>query len=260
MEDPERLSDGEDLGAALLASARADAPSRASRKRSAAALGVAVGATLTTGAAGAGASGLAGGGAASSMGLVKVVALAAVGLSATAGLVVAARPTRSASPISTSVPAPNSSAPFLRDGAPSMPPPPASSDAPTLVVETPASSTIAPAIVPKSIRPRPLPAVTDDAPPPASSESAIVRELRSLDVAKAALERRDPDGALRALESYDRTFAAGATLQTEASVLRVEALLARGDTAEARRLATDMLARDPAGPHARRLRTIATEP
>jgi hypothetical protein len=40
-------------------------------------------------------------------------------------------------------------------------------------------------------------------------------------------------------------------------VLRTEALLARGDSAAARRLARDLLARDPSGPHAQRLRTIA---
>lgn len=95
-----------------------------------------------------------------------------------------------------------------------------------------------------------------------ASESPVARELRALDVAKAALERRDADGALRALEMYDRTFAAqgGGMLRTEANVLRVEALLVRGDTAEARRLASELLARDPGGPHARRLRTIAAQP
>jgi uncharacterized protein HemY len=40
-------------------------------------------------------------------------------------------------------------------------------------------------------------------------------------------------------------------------VLRVEALLARGDRPAARTLAEALLARDPSGPHARRLRTLA---
>jgi hypothetical protein len=86
--------------------------------------------------------------------------------------------------------------------------------------------------------------------------SPLAQELRSLDEARSALAQGDAPGALTLLDRHDRTFPTG-PLRTEARMLRVEALLARGDRASARRLATDLLARDPSGPHARRLRTIA---
>lgn len=95
--------------------------------------------------------------------------------------------------------------------------------------------------------------------PPATSEaleSPLTRELRSLDEARRALDQGNASGALAALDRHDRAFPAG-TLQTEADILRTEALLARGDTVAARALASELLARDPSGPHARRLASIA---
>ena len=65
--------------------------------------------------------------------------------------------------------------------------------------------------------------------------------------------------ALLELDRHDRTFPNG-PLRTEATVLRAEALLAHGETARAKRLAQDLLARDPNGPSARRLRTITEAP
>ncbi len=48
MNDPKRLVEGDDLGAALLGSAREDRPAFGSRERAAAALGLAVGAAAMT--------------------------------------------------------------------------------------------------------------------------------------------------------------------------------------------------------------------
>jgi hypothetical protein len=80
-----------------------------------------------------------------------------------------------------------------------------------------------------------------------------------LEAARAALVRSDAAAALAALDRYDRSFPGGA-LRTEATMLRVEALLARGDTKAAQDLARGLLALDPAGPHARRLRTLLQNP
>ncbi|HSO39574.1 MAG TPA: hypothetical protein VLT33_43910, partial [Labilithrix sp.] len=87
-------------------------------------------------------------------------------------------------------------------------------------------------------------------------ETPLARELRSLDEARSALGRGDASGALAELDRHDRAFPSG-SLRTEARVLRAEVLLARGDRAAAQRIAAELLARDPSGPHARRLRTIA---
>jgi hypothetical protein len=45
-------------------------------------------------------------------------------------------------------------------------------------------------------------------------------------------------------------------LRAESAMVRIEALLVRGDEAGAKARANDLLAKDPNGPHAKRLRTI----
>src|SRR5262249_31861381 len=92
--------------------------------------------------------------------------------------------------------------------------------------------------------------------PKEKQESQLSRELRAIDTARAALNRGDANGALSAVDQYERTFPNG-SLRMEANVVRVEALLARGDKAAARKLARDLLARDPSGPQSRRLQSIA---
>jgi hypothetical protein len=92
-----------------------------------------------------------------------------------------------------------------------------------------------------------------------SSETPLARELRALDSARSALARGDAAGALAELDRHDRAFPTG-PLRTEAAVLRAEALVAHGETARAKRIAQDLLARDPNGPFARRLKTIADAP
>ncbi len=96
-----------------------------------------------------------------------------------------------------------------------------------------------------------------NAAPPA--ETPLARELRSLDVAREALARGDATTALRELDRHERQFHGGA-LKNEAALLRAEALLASGNAAAARAIARDLLERDPSGPHARRLRTLAGSP
>jgi outer membrane protein assembly factor BamD (BamD/ComL family) len=80
-------------------------------------------------------------------------------------------------------------------------------------------------------------------------------EVVALDAARQALAAGDAAGALRAVDDHDRRFPGGA-LSPEATVVRIEALAARGDRAAAARLATEFLRSHPASPHAKRLRSL----
>jgi hypothetical protein len=79
-----------------------------------------------------------------------------------------------------------------------------------------------------------------------------------LDRARRQLEQRDGQAALAELDRYQ---AARSThlLQTEATVLRIEALLQLGNRREAARLARLVLAQHPADRLAERMRAIAEE-
>lgn len=95
------------------------------------------------------------------------------------------------------------------------------------------------------------------APPTANDEpSPLAREVRAIDLARSALVAGQPRAALMALDQHDRDFPNG-PMRTEADVLRVDALEASGDHAAAKRLASQLLARDPSGAHARHLRSVA---
>ncbi len=85
--------------------------------------------------------------------------------------------------------------------------------------------------------------------------SSLAEELAILDQVRAALARGDATSALRALDQREVRFPRG-SLGPEAALLRVEALLSRGDEAGARALAEAFLAAHPSGPHAERMRSI----
>jgi len=98
-----------------------------------------------------------------------------------------------------------------------------------------------------------------------TTADSLTRELALIDAARRAVARGDGSGALRQLDTYSRRYPKGA-LRTEASVLRIEALIAKGDRAGAKRLGNAFLLRSPNGPYARRIRSLlgkgerATEP
>lgn len=95
-------------------------------------------------------------------------------------------------------------------------------------------------------------------PAPRSTERAkdsLQGELAALDEARAALSRRDAGQALRLLDDYARHFPKR-RLATEATVLRIEALVAHGDRSAATRLGKEFLARQPNGPYARRVSSL----
>jgi len=83
----------------------------------------------------------------------------------------------------------------------------------------------------------------------------VLDEMQVLDRASAALASGDPRAALDALDARDRRFGEGA-LGPEARVLRIEALAANGEDAEAMARANAFLAADPDGVQARRVRSI----
>ena len=75
---------------------------------------------------------------------------------------------------------------------------------------------------------------------------------------RASLAGGDASAALAELDAYRRAFP-DAALDDEATVLRVNALLLRGDRSAATVLANRFLAAHPSSPHAPRLRTLAAE-
>ena len=87
-------------------------------------------------------------------------------------------------------------------------------------------------------------------------ESAVSAELADIDRARRALTRREPAEALASLDAHDRRFGHPYFAQ-EATVLRVEALVALADTDGARRVGEQLLRSEPASPYyAQRIRSL----
>lgn len=85
--------------------------------------------------------------------------------------------------------------------------------------------------------------------------ASIEREVQLLDHVKAALGSGSAASALGGLDAYDAEFPRG-TLKTEATVLRVRALLLGGDRAGAEAVGEAFLASQPNGVHAKRIRVL----
>jgi hypothetical protein len=108
----------------------------------------------------------------------------------------------------------------------------------------------------------PSPAISAAGSAPASAPSSPPAPLRTLgaelarvDRARAALARGDALQALHELDGYERAFPAR-QLGLEASMLRMEAHLRRGDLIRARELARRILAAPVPPLHARRAREV----
>jgi hypothetical protein len=84
---------------------------------------------------------------------------------------------------------------------------------------------------------------------------ALADEVIALDEARRALAGDDSAGALTRLGDYDRKFP-NARLGPEATILRIEALLARGDHTRAAQLAAQFRAAFPGSPHTRRVDSL----
>jgi hypothetical protein len=84
-------------------------------------------------------------------------------------------------------------------------------------------------------------------PRPGQLGSSLFEEQRFIESARAAAARGDAHGALSVLDTYDRAYARK-QFGPEALALRVEALLANGQLAAARNLATDFARLYPSHP------------
>ncbi|OJY30236.1 MAG: hypothetical protein BGO98_26210 [Myxococcales bacterium 68-20] len=165
------------------------------------------------------------------------------------------------------------------EGETAAPVSPASHGSP-MALHAPATASAIPAIddEPPSMDVTALPSVV--APPPSSSaleatltaasaraksaklEAAevdvedLAAELASLDETKRTLAAGDTTGALRMLDAHDARFRRG-RLVPESTALRVEALLAAGQTTATLALASRFLEDYPTSPVAKRIRALA---
>jgi hypothetical protein len=84
---------------------------------------------------------------------------------------------------------------------------------------------------------------------------ALELEIGQIDRARAALARGSPEAALAELDAYERRRKT-LVLDREAMVLRIDALLGKGEREAAAALARAYVAAHPNDPHARRLRAL----
>jgi len=88
--------------------------------------------------------------------------------------------------------------------------------------------------------------------------SGLAAEVSALDRARAATDAHDPGGALALLDAYQRRFPNG-SLQPEAQLLRVEALVQQGRRSQALPIARRLLDAAPDGPLSERVQRIFPE-
>jgi hypothetical protein len=129
--------------------------------------------------------------------------------------------------------------------------------APTPVVE--------PKVTASAVDEGPAPLAVDDLPalqnapvsPTAAAkpQGSLADEVAQLQKAKLALKSGHPAQALAELSTYSQRFPRP-MLGAEASVVRIEALSASGDSARAKSLAEAFLAKNPNSPYATRLRSL----
>jgi hypothetical protein len=98
-------------------------------------------------------------------------------------------------------------------------------------------------------------ALTPASVPPGASADSLAVELAILERARKALVGHDPRTVLSELDHYDASSHSG-ILDSEASLLRIEALVQLSQRARAVELAERFLASHPDSPHAPRLHAI----
>jgi len=110
-------------------------------------------------------------------------------------------------------------------------------------VVPPASPPVDVPVLPREIATATVAPPTRGASTTAPAHSDLTAELATIDRARAALDARRPDDAMRALDGYERQHP-HASLAREAELLRIEALVMRGDRREAQQRAR-VLSADP---------------
>jgi hypothetical protein len=135
-------------------------------------------------------------------------------------------------------------APMLHP-TPELPQPTAPRERPKPLLDEPAAPEPKLAAPERSVASFPVPAPSVASEPDAG---AATLESRRVAEARARLRAGNPSGALGVLDAIRRDFPNGVLAQ-ERDALTIEALLALGDQARARTLATAFLARYPGSPH-----------
>ena len=90
------------------------------------------------------------------------------------------------------------------------------------------------------------------------TDESLSAEIRILDVARAAVDARNPAAAQRALDSYAQRFPQG-HLKPEAEVLRLAVLVRQGNRAAAKSLAAQLLASESYKAYEYRIRSLLRE-
>lgn len=93
----------------------------------------------------------------------------------------------------------------------------------------------------------------------ASPDERLAEELALIERVRASVDAKNPSVASALLAQHERRFGKSAQFAPEARYLRLEVAVAMANTGEARRLAHEILERDPAGPHAARARALLKE-
>jgi hypothetical protein len=134
-----------------------------------------------------------------------------------------------------------------------------SNESPLIQPETAPAHATRDAVPKAQARPAPIPVQPTDVPPVVSEGTpklaSLAEEVALLDRARNALVTGDPSHALAILDGYERAKV-GTTLSAEAALLRIEALVQRGETVRAASLASEFLRAHPKSPVADRVRAI----
>jgi hypothetical protein len=238
MTDLTRLADevgGDELEAQLLQFARGEGPSPDARRKILAGIAAGGVATLAAGTAKATATA-----AASKLTMVKWGALVAVVAAAVPAAIWLSKSdegkTNKAVPSALKAPATEVKAVPL----PPSNPPQAEGPAPLSLDDLPTLPSEAPAV---------------GAAPQTKPQGSLADEVAQLQKAKLALKAGNASQALSELGTYAQRFPRP-MLGAEATVLRIEALSASGDSARAKSMATSFLAKNPTSPYAARLRKL----
>jgi hypothetical protein len=146
------------------------------------------------------------------------------------------------------------------DAPPALVTPSGALQAPATEVKAPEPPTQAEGPAPVSLDD--LPALPEAAQPSAAApakQPSLAEEVAQLQKAKLALKGGDAGLALSELKTYSQRFPRP-RLGAEATVVRIEALQASGDTSGARALAQRFLSKNPSSPYATRLRSLTGAP
>ena len=148
-------------------------------------------------------------------------------------------------------------APAVAPSNPAASPPPGN---PTESEQLPPASAAPPRVAVEDLPPAPSSRTAPGPSPSSSAASAEAKDsfreqLAMLESARHSLSQGRAEECLTTLRRYDAKYPSG-LFTTEARVVRIEALIAAGQPESARALARGLLASDPHGPYADRLRSL----